>query len=81
MTLEHHAGKPHYLLRVAVDCVLGTDLAVELGDLTFAFLSVLNRLGGFEQSPYSILCHFGSVLDKEWTTLVFKIPWKPRKPL
>lgn len=68
MMLEHHAGKPHHLLCVTMDCVLGTDLAVELGNLSFACLSVLNRLGGFEQSLCPALWHFSSVLDKKCTT-------------
>lgn len=68
MTLQHHAGKPHHLLCVTVGCVLGTDLAVELGNLSFAFLSVLNRLSGFEQSLSLALWHFSSGLDKSWTT-------------
>ena len=50
MTLEHHAGKPHHLLCVTVDCTLGTNLAVELGNLSFAFLSVLNRLVALSSS-------------------------------
>lgn len=39
--LEHYAGKSQYLLCVIMGCVQGTDLAIELGNLSFAFLSVL----------------------------------------
>lgn len=53
---------------MTVGYVLGTDLAVELGNLSFAFLSVLNRLSGFKQSLSPALWHFSSGLDKSWTT-------------
>lgn len=51
MMLEHYAGKFHHLLCVTVGCGQGADLAVELGNLSFAFLSVVNRLG----SPFTLL--------------------------
>lgn len=69
--LDHHEDRFHYLCDHGL-CA-GENSAVVLGNLSFDFLTVLNRLGSFGQSltlPMALqFCTF-----RELNSVVFKFP-------